>query len=115
MGRQDGHSGYLSEATEGTSVALRDIRCYLGPPRVREHDGKPGMRLAEVTRVRGDDEEQTADCERYAGDDRPGLAHSELRDLCGDEPNPGNQHEQKPDLGELHARLMCETNDHVHA
>jgi hypothetical protein len=33
MGRQDGHSGYLSEATETISVALRGGRGYLGPLR----------------------------------------------------------------------------------
>jgi len=68
-----------------------------------------------VTPVRGDDEEQAAHDERYARDNRPGAAQLELRDMCGDEPDAGEQQEQKPDLSQPHARLVCETKEQVHA
>lgn len=67
-------------------------------------DGTSRSVVAEVTPVRGDDEEQTAKRERYARDDRPGGAKLELRELCGDEPDTCEQHEQKPYFGEAHAR-----------
>ena len=56
--------------------------------------------------MRGDDQEQTAERERYARDDRPGDAKLELRELRSDEPDPCEQHEQKPHFGEAHARLL---------
>jgi hypothetical protein len=46
---------------------------------------------AEVTPMRGDDEEHTADCQRHARDDRPSAAQLELRNLCSDDPDPGEQ------------------------
>jgi hypothetical protein len=68
-----------------------------------------------VTPVRGDDEKQTAEGKRCACHDRSGSGKLELRDLCGDQPDPGEQHEQESDFGEARAGLMRETKDEAHA
>lgn len=47
----------------------------------------------EMTPVRGDDEEHTADGESDSRDDRPRSGHFELRDLCGGQPDPSEQKE----------------------
>jgi len=50
--------------------------------------------------VRGDDEEQTADGESDSRDDRPCSGKFEPRDLCGGQPDAGEQKEQEADFGQ---------------
>lgn len=65
--------------------------------------------------VGGDDEKNTASRQRNARDDCPSGAKSQLRNLCGDKPDPGEQDQQEPDLGEAYARVSRDSNDGVHA
>ena len=84
-------------------TAAQTLRAAIAPP--------APCQLAEVTRVRGDDEQQTGDRERDACNDPPGLAKPELRDLRGDEPDTSKQDEQESDFGEPHAGVMAESNN----
>jgi hypothetical protein len=88
-------------------TAGQTLRAAIAPP--------APCQLAEVTRVRGDDEQQTGDRERDACNDPPGLAKPELRDLRGDEPDTSKQDEQESDFGEPHAGVMAESNNAIDA
>ncbi|MGB6574840.1 MAG: hypothetical protein WBF20_24430, partial [Trebonia sp.] len=54
----------------------------------------------------GDDEEQTADGERGAGDYLPGSGHLEQRDFRGGEPDSGDEYKQEADFGDDHAGVV---------
>src|SRR5664280_1014083 len=73
-----------------------------------------GKRLAEVTPVRGDDQEQTRERQRNACDDRSTGSKFELRDLRRGEPDPSEQDEQESDFREARARLRRQS-EMVHA
>jgi hypothetical protein len=64
---------------------------------------------AELTPVRGDDEQQTGGGKRDARDDRPRLAEPELWNLCSDQPDSGEDDEQECDFRQADACLACET------
>jgi hypothetical protein len=64
-----------------------------------------------MSAVRGDDEEQAGEGERYACDDRPRRSKLETRDFGGDEPDTGEQDQQESDFREGDTRLMAESED----
>jgi hypothetical protein len=71
-------------------------------------------RLAEVPPVGGDDEKNTASGQRKARNDCPSGAKSQLRNLCGDKPNPGEHDQQEPDFGEAYTCVIRQPDDEVH-
>jgi hypothetical protein len=69
------------------------------------------LRLAEVTRVRGDDEQQAAERKCEARDQRPTSGKLERRNLCGSEPDSSEQDEQVADFCETQPRVAREGKD----
>ena len=66
-----------------------------------------------MTPVDGDDEEQTADGERGAGDYLPGSGHFEQRDFRGGEPGSGDEYKQEADFGDDHAGVVIQRPENV--
>jgi hypothetical protein len=54
-------------------------------------------KLAEVSPVRGDDEQHSGDRKRDRRNNRPLTRKTEQGDLCGDEPDAGEVEQQEPD------------------
>src|SRR6266566_3149828 len=70
--------------------------------------------LAEMTRVRRNNEEKARERERHTCDDQPRSAQLQLRNLRGDEPDAREEDQQEPNFRDSHTSVSRHGNDGVH-